>query len=142
MMELSHLLLLLTTLKGFANAGTTNPTEKVQEGPGSLPAVMVLVISLVLLTLGSALVTFHYCRKGEEEEEEDTGDEADESKKEKLDDVEDYDQLTYDKMDDGDELWAVKTTKSAKEVATVEVDENSYMDDGDELWAVKTTKSA
>ena len=48
-------------------------------------------------------------------------------------------------MDDGDELWAVKTTKSVKEVismerkmemsmmvlqvATVEVDENSYMYD-------------
>ena len=48
-------------------------------------------------------------------------------------------------MDDGDELWAAKTTKSVKEVismerkmemsmmvlqvATVEVDENSYMYD-------------
>merc|ERR1712037_672883 len=81
----------------------------------------------MLLTLGSALVTFHYCRKGEEED--DSSNEADESKKEKLDDVEDYDQLTYDKMDDGAELWAVKTTKSVKEVATVEVDENSYMYD-------------
>merc|ERR1712210_294554 len=127
LMGLFHLLLLIP-LKSFANAGTTNPTENVQRGSGSLPAVLVLVISLMLLTLGSALVTFHYCRKGEEEED-DSSNEADESKKEKLDDVEDYDQLTYDKMDDGDEEWAVKTTKPTKEVATVEVDENSYMYD-------------
>ena len=54
--------------------------------------------------------------------------------------VEDYDQLTYDKMDDGDEEWAVKTTNPTKkvfsikmammvmmlQVATVEVDENFY----------------
>ena len=57
--------------------------------------------------------------------------------------VEDYDQLTYDKMDDGDEEWAVKTTNPTKkvfsikmammvmmlQVATVEVDENFYMYD-------------
>ena len=36
--------------------------EVVLSSPGSLPAVLVLVISLMLLTLGSALVTFHYCR--------------------------------------------------------------------------------
>ena len=54
--------------------------------------------------------------------------------------VEDYDQLTYDKMDDGDEEWAVKTTNPTKkvfsikmammvmmlQVATVEEDENFY----------------
>merc|ERR550517_1145565 len=112
--------LLLTILNSFAFAGSSNPAENFQEGPGSLPAVMVLVISLVLLALGSALVTFHYCRK--EEEEHDIIDEVDESKKKNLDAVEDYDQLTYDKMDHGDEEWAVKTTK----VATEEVDENSY----------------
>jgi len=126
-MALFSLLLLFTLLKSFASAGTTNPTDNVQKGPGSLPAVIVLVISLVLLIFGSVLVTFHYCRKREEEkeEEEDTFNESwDVGKKEKLDNVENYDELDYDKMD---EEWVVKKTKSVEKVVTVEkVDENSY----------------
>jgi len=105
---LLHILLLLSALKSFANAGSTNPAENFQNfqnGPGSLPAVMVLVVSLVLLALGSALVTFHYCRR--EAEEHDINDETDESKTKKLDNVEYYDQLTYDKMDDGDGSYVV-----------------------------------